>query len=81
MASTPALSPAIFKPGTLDALLKERGVRANRTATRMLAEYLRVFTAEAVHRAGEAAKKSSPSSSTVEVEHIKAVLAELLLDF
>jgi hypothetical protein len=71
--------PPIFKPSVLEALLKAEGLKANSTAGKLLAEYLRVFTAEAVSRAGAAA--NDDGKSLIELKHLKTILAELLLDF
>ncbi len=69
----------LFKPATLEALLKSDGAKVNSVASKLLAEYFRIFTAEAVTRAGSAANEEG--KSTIELRHLKAVLAELLLDF
>ena len=82
--STPSKLPAsVYKPGTLDALAKQRGLRLNRPAALLLAEFLRLFTAEAVHRAAISAKDRHSGEGRPEVttEDIKGILAELLLDF
>ena len=69
----------IFKAATLEALLKADGAKVNSVASKLLAEYLRIFTAEAVSRAGSAANEEG--KSVIELRHLKGVLAELLLDF
>ncbi|RUS24031.1 hypothetical protein BC938DRAFT_474229 [Jimgerdemannia flammicorona] len=55
---------------------------ANKDSLQLSAEFIRLFTIEAIHRAADAAQ-SDPSSSgrTLEAEHLEKVVAQLLLDF
>jgi len=70
---------SLFKAATLEALLKSDGAKVNSVASQLLAEYLRIFTAEAVTRAGSAANEEG--KSVIELRHLKSIVAELLLDF
>ena len=73
------LPPAVFKQKVLQELFAARDARVNGPAARLLGEYLRLFTAEAVHRAAAAAREAGEDE--IDTRHIKQVLAELLLDF
>jgi len=73
----------IFKTGFKDA----ESTKISAPALTLAAEYMRLFTLEAIHRSAETAKQSVASSGAkgssvqVDVEHLQANAASITLDF
>ncbi|XP_002742025.1 centromere protein X-like [Saccoglossus kowalevskii] len=74
---------ATFKQETVAKLLqnafKDEKTRINSDALELATEYLRIFVAEAAHRA--AAQAQAASFDVVGIEHFEKILPQLLLDF
>ncbi|GAA5829924.1 hypothetical protein JCM3766R1_006703 [Sporobolomyces carnicolor] len=78
-----------FKHATLREvyrLVHEPNTRVSAPALHLSAEYLKLFTAEAVHRAAQVAtleqeQGDTPSSTLLETRHLEKVLAGMMLDF
>ncbi|KAI8078760.1 centromere protein X [Halteromyces radiatus] len=75
-----------FSPNTIQAVIKhgwkDTRTKANAQALQLSAEFFRLFTIEAIHRASEEAERSTGSSEhDIQVEHLEKILTQLMLDF
>ncbi|GAA6028749.1 hypothetical protein JCM8097_007376 [Rhodosporidiobolus ruineniae] len=80
-----------YKQATIKEIFKlvnDPNTRMSAPALQLSAEYLRLFTTEAIHRAAEvaqaekdAAGEDQPGLNLLETKHLEKVLAGLLLDF
>ncbi|ORZ20697.1 centromere protein X-like protein [Absidia repens] len=74
-----------YSTDTVQAVMKsawkDPRTKANSQAVQLSAEFFKLFTIEAIHRASEEAKQISDRSDEVQVEHLERILPQLLLDF
>ncbi|KAK9761047.1 hypothetical protein K7432_014361 [Basidiobolus ranarum] len=77
-----------FKPETVHNIFKtvwkESNTKIKPDATSLAAEFLRLFTLEAVHRSAGLSKSEFTGDEDMpqlEVEHLEKIAAQLLLDF
>lgn len=77
-----------FKPATIHEIFKlelDPSTRVTAPALQLSAEYLRLFTTEALHRSAEIANKEiaegKAKGGLIEVRHLEKVTPGLLLDF
>ncbi|KAI9030004.1 centromere protein X [Phycomyces nitens] len=77
-----------FPSETVHAMFKhswgENNVKISKDALALSCEFLRLFTAEAVHRASDEAEKPGvpkDASRKIDIEHLEIILPQLVLDF
>ncbi|KAI9274467.1 centromere protein X-like protein [Phascolomyces articulosus] len=72
-----------FKPETINGIFKakfkESSSRVNKDALLLSCEFLRLFTAEAIHRSAE--QVTDTDDVVINAEHLERTLTQLLLDF
>ncbi|ORY93209.1 centromere protein X-like protein [Syncephalastrum racemosum] len=89
------MSDDTFNPETLNTLFKlsfkDQSTKANKDALVLSAEFLKLFTAEAVNRSAdeldrlggpaEFGNEDTAQNERINVEHLERILPQLLLDF
>ncbi|KAI8334199.1 centromere protein X-like protein [Chlamydoabsidia padenii] len=74
-----------FSTDTIHAVMKsvwkDPRTKCNAQALQLSAEFFRLFTIEAIHRASEEAQRQTDTDNEVQLEHLEKILPQLMLDF
>ncbi|SAM08177.1 hypothetical protein [Absidia glauca] len=74
-----------FSTDTVQAVMKtvwkDPRTKSNAQALQLSAEFFRLFTIEAIHRASEENARQAEPIEEIQVEHLEKILPQLMLDF